>query len=624
MARPAAPSDSRAAGTLDLKIERLPVSPGVYRFLDAQGKTLYVGKAKSLRVRVRSYFRPSADLGPRIARMVSRVTDVDVIVVDTEAEARILEANLVKRERPRYNVVLRDDKSFPYVRLSLGDEYPRASLVRRARVDGDLYVGPFLPAAGARRTLKLVQRYFRVATCKEVFDGGRRPCLYYHLDQCLAPCAGKTDPVEYGRAVEDAQLFLSGRHRDLEASLDRRMRAASETREYEAASRYRDTLRTVQSLAVRQNIVSVGMEDQDYFAHHREGSQVALETFQVRAGRVQARRSFTMEEVEMDDASFYTSMLLQYYQDEAPPPEVYAGAEPETPEILAGWLAERRGGPVTLRVPRRGEKRKLLELVRKNAELVFQSRFRSEHSHGVEVLERLAEALGLDEPPYRIECFDISNLHGTDSVASLVVWEAGRPKKSDYRTFTIRGVSGPDDYASIAEAVTRRYRRLVEEDRRLPDLVLIDGGEGQLGAAVAALARVGLPMLAVAAIAKREELLYLRDASDPVRLDRGSPALQLIQRIRDEAHRFAVTRHRGKRRRRTIRTELTELAGIGPTRARKLLREFGSLAAVRAAPAEELARVVGPRLAAAIVARYGRRRDESGEPGAAGGGPRES
>jgi excinuclease ABC subunit C len=310
-----------------------------------------------------------------------------------------------------------------------------------------------------------------------------------------------------------------------------------------------------------------------------------------------------MDEVDLDEPAFWASMVLQYYQDAVPPPEVYVATEPEEPDDVARFLASRRGGPVRLRVPRRGEKKKLLELVRKNAELVFRSRFRSEHTHGVEVLRSLADALGLDEPPYRIECFDISNLQGTDSVASLVVFEAGKPRRSDYRTFTIRDVEGPDDFASIAEAVTRRYRRLVEEDRRLPDLVLIDGGEGQLGAAVAALARVGLPMLAVAAIAKREELLYVRDGSEPVRLDRASPALQLVQRIRDEAHRFAVTRHRGKRRRRTLRTALTDLPGIGPTRARKLLREFGSVRGVERASVEELARVVGRRAAETIVAR---------------------
>ena len=595
---------SGAGSTLGDKLDRLPRRPGVYRFLDGQGKALYVGKAKSLRARVRSYFRPSADPGPRIARMVSRVVDVDVIVVNTEAEALILESNLIKRECPCYNVVLRDDKNFPYVRVSLEDEYPRASLVRRARVDGDLYVGPFLPASSARRTLKLVQRYFRVATCKEVFDGNRRPCLYYHLDQCLAPCAGKTTPEEYRRSVDDAQLYLAGRHRELEHGLERRMLEASAARDYESATRNRDTLRTVRDLSVRQQMVSVGLEDQDYFAHHEADGQVALQLFQVRGGRVQARRSFTMEHVDLDDASFYASAVLQYYDDTTPPREVYLAAVPTAPDVLAAWLARRRGGPVLLRVPRRGEKRKFLELVRNNAELAFQSRFRSEHTHGVEVLDALADVLGLDEPPYRIECFDISNLHGTDSVASMVVWEAGRPKNADYRSFAIRDVEGSDDFASIAEAVTRRYRRLLAEDRRLPDLVLIDGGEGQLGAAVASLARVGLPMLSVAAIAKREELLYVRGASDPVRLDRGSPVLQLIQRIRDEAHRFALTRHRGRRTRRTLRTELTDLAGVGPVRARQLLRAFGSVAGVRRASRDDLERVVGPRLAGTIVARY--------------------
>jgi excinuclease ABC subunit C len=592
------------AESLAETLERLPRRPGVYRFLDAEGAALYVGKAKSLASRVRSYFRPRARHPPRIAQMVSETRRIDVIVVDTELEALILESNLVKRERPRYNVVLRDDKNFPYVRVALRDTYPRGSLVRRARLDGDRYVGPFLPAAAARRTLKLLQRYFRVATCKEVFDGKRRPCLYYHLDQCLAPCAGKTDPVEYGRAVEDALLFLDGRHHELEASLEDRMRAASAAREYEKAIRYRDLLRTVRGLGVRQRMASVGLEEQDYFAHHGEGSEVALELFQMRQGRIQARRAFTMTQTEVEPGAFYAQVLAQAYAELPPPPEIHVPHAPEDAPLLERWLGERRGGRVRTRVPRRGPKRKLLELVAANAKLAFEARFRAAQTHGVAALDALAEALELDEAPYRIECFDVSNIQGSDAVASLVVWEGGRPRKAAYRSFNIRGVEGPDDYASIAEAVGRRYRRLVAEDRPLPDLVLIDGGRGQLGSAVAAMAHAGLPTLPVVALAKREEELFVPGRSEPLRLERSSPALQLVQRIRDEAHRFAVSRHRGRRSRRTLGTSLTDLPGIGPVRARRLLREFGSVEGVRQASAEDLARVVGLRAAEAIVARY--------------------
>jgi excinuclease ABC subunit C len=585
-------------------LERLPDRPGVYLFRNRDGELIYVGKAKSLRARVRSYFQASIQATPKTLRLVAEIADLETILVDTEIEALILEANLVKRERPRYNVVLRDDKSFPYLQLSIKDTYPRVSLVRRARLDGQAYFGPFIPASVARRTLKMIPRYFQVATCGEVFDGKRRPCLYYHLDQCLAPCAGKTTPEEYGVAVRTARLFLEGRHRELEESLVSQMSAASAAQEYERAARRRDALRTLQKLAVRQRMASVGLEEQDYLGLAREGSQAVLQLFQVREGRVQGRREFAFEDLDVDTPAFLSAVLSQYYADAPPPPEIYLPESPVDGELLTAWLASRRGAAVRLKVPVRGEKRRFLDLVRKNAVQSFEARFRSAHTHGVEVLHGLAEALGLDEPPQRIECFDVSNIQGSDSVASMVVWEGGRPKKSDYRSYTIRGVAGPDDFASIAEAVTRRYRRLLEEDRRLPDLVLIDGGAGQRASAAAALARVGLPMLPVVALAKREEELYLDATGAPIRLDRTSPVLQLVQRIRDEAHRFALSRHRRRRRRRTLRTELTEIPGIGAVTARKLLREFGSVDGVRKAGFEALAGVAGRRVAEAVRARY--------------------
>ncbi len=588
------------------KLERLPDRPGVYVYRNAAGEPIYIGKAKSLRQRVRSYFQPAAQHPPRIERMVAEVEDLEIIVVDTELEALLLESNLIKEKRPRYNVVLRDDKHFPYLKLSLEDEFPRVALVRRARVDGNLYVGPFTPAAVARKTLKMIPRFFQVATCKEVFDGKRRPCLYYHLDQCLAPCAGKTTPEEYGRAVQDVRLFLEGRHHELEQSLKRRMESASADQQYERAARYRDTLHTIARLAERQHIASVGLEDQDYFALHREGGQVALQLFQMRAGKVRLRREFTFDQLEFEAGPFYQAVLVQYYAESEPPPEIYLSELPDEPELLERWLGQRRGTRVRLRVPQRGVKRRFLQLVRRNAKLAFEARFRAGHRHGVEGLEALADALDLDEPPFRIECFDISNIQGADSVASLVVWEGGRPRKSDYRSFSIRTVQGPDDFASMAEVVTRRYRRLLAEDRRLPDLVLIDGGAGQLGAAVRALAGVGLPMLPVVALAKREEELHLVGGGEPVRLGRDSPALHLVQRIRDEAHRFAVSRHRKRRDRRTLRTELTTIRGVGPRTARRLLREFGSVEGVRRADPAELARVAGPKLSRRILDHYGR------------------
>jgi excinuclease ABC subunit C len=587
------------------KLDSLPDRPGVYQYRNAKGEVIYIGKAKSLRSRVRSYFQPAAHHDPRIASMVTEVTDLELIVVDTEMEALILESNLIKRKRPRYNVVLRDDKHFPYLKLSMRDTYPRVSLVRQARLDGSVYTGPFLPAAIARRTMKLVQRYFQVATCREVFDGKRRPCLYYHLDQCLAPCAGKTTPEEYGAAVADARLFLEGRDVDLCHSLEQRMKQASSAREYERAARYRDTLKTVKSLGVRQRMSSVGLEEQDFLAHCVDGHQAVLQLFQMRLGKVQARREFAFDDLAFDAPRFYAAVLVQYYGDHEPPPEIFLPQLPDGRELLERWLAKRRGGKVSLRVPRRGPKRKFLELVQENAKLAFEGRFRARHSHGVDAVEKLARALGLDETPSRLECFDISNIQGTDSVASMVVWEGGGPVKAQYRSYNVRSVSGPDDFASIAEAVSRRYKRLLAEDKRLPDLVLIDGGRGQLGAAVSALARIGLPMLPVVSIAKREEELFVQGQAEAIRLDRNSPALQLVQRMRDEAHRFAVARHRSRRARRTLRTELTEIRGVGPISARKLLREFGSVAGVRLADKADWQRVAGRKVAEALAERYG-------------------
>ena len=590
--------DSR---TLREKLDNLPDRPGVYLYRNAARQILYVGKAKSLRSRVRSYFQPGAQHAPRTANLVAEIADLETIVVATEMEALMLEANFIKKERPPFNVILRDDKHFPYLKLSLADAYPRVSLVRRAHLDKNAYFGPFLPASVARRSLKLIPRFFQVATCDEVFDGKRRPCLYYHLDQCLAPCAGKTDPVEYGKAVADAKLFLEGRHKDLTASLGAHMREASEAQQYEKAARLRDTLRTIEKLGIRQTIDSSGLEDRDYVAHYVEGRQVALQVFEMRAGKIQARREFTFDDIDFEPAAFYAQVLLQLYAEAAPPPEVDLAALPGDAPLLEAWLSDRAGKKVSLRVPERGTKKRFLAMVEKNAQLAFEARFRARHSHGVEVLEALADVLGLAEPPFRIECFDISNIHGTDSVAAMVVWEGGKPKPSDYRIFNIKSVVGPDDFASIAEAVTRRYRRILAEGRRLPDLVLIDGGQGQLGAAVRALAVEGLPTLPMIGLAKRDEEIFLQGQGDPIRLDRASPALQLLQRIRDEAHRFGLKRHRAKRARRTITTALLDVPGVGPKKAKLLLSAFGSVEGVKAAPADRIAEVAGEKVARAIA-----------------------
>ena len=586
------------------KLERLPTRPGVYLYHGADDEVLYVGKAKSLRSRVRSYFQPGARHPSKTERLVREIRDLEVLVVDTEREALILEANLIKKHRPRFNVILRDDKQFPYLKLSAGDTYPRVSMVRKAMLDSSVYYGPFTPASIARRSLKLIPKLFRVATCSEVFDGKRRPCLYYHLDQCLAPCAGKTDPLEYGAAVQDAKLFLEGRHHDLKSALKVRMKRSSEAMEYERAARYRDTIRTLDALGVRQHMSSVGLEKQDYIAWYREGGRIALQLFQMREGKIQGRREFDFEEVEVDDDRFLSTVLAQYYLEVDPPPEIYIMGLPEDRKIMEEWLGERNGIRVRLKVPARGIKKRFLELVLKNARLAFENRFRSGHDRDSEILEALAGLLEMDSPPYRIECFDISNIQGSDAVASMVVWKAGKPSRKDYRSYNIRTVEGPDDFASMAEAVTRRYRRLLGEDKPLPDLVVIDGGAGQLGAAVKAAAEVGLPMMKFISLAKRDEEIYTTAGREPIRLEKSSPVLQLVQRIRDEAHRFAVTRHRARRKKRTLHSGLTDIPGVGPVTARKLLRAFGSLRKVQAAGLDALQAEVGPALAARIRDHY--------------------
>jgi excinuclease ABC subunit C len=586
------------------KVEGAPDRPGVYLYRDARGRALYVGKARSLRERLRSYFRKSASHPPHTLEMLSEAADLEVILTGSEVEALILESTLVKKERPRYNVRLRDDKSFPFLKVTVQDDFPRVALVRRPPRDGSDYFGPYLPASAARRTLRLVAKYFRVAICNERLDGSRpRPCLYYQLDQCLGPCAGLVDRDTYRRAVDDARLFLQGRDRDLAASLQARMREAAEEERYEEAARYRDLVRMLEGARRRQAMDVGRLGEQDFFHYHREGAQALLELFVMREGRVQARREFAFENAEGEAGEFLGAVLAQYYSgDVFVPPEVQVPHDFGERPLLERWLGERRGGRVRIRAPRRGLKAALLETVRQNAALAFEGHFRSPHTHGVEGLEELREALGLEEAPGRIEAFDISNLQGTDQVASMVVWEGGRARPSEYRRFRIRTVAGADDFRCLAEAVSRRYARRLESGGALPDLVLIDGGKGQLAAASAVLRDIGLHELPVAAIAKREEVIYLVGREGEVRLPADSPALHIVQRIRDEAHRFAVTYHRRLRSRRTLRSALEEVPGLGPRRVRALLERFGSAERVRAAPLDQIAAAVGPALASKIDA----------------------
>jgi excinuclease ABC subunit C len=590
-----------------LKLDDLPDAPGVYLYRDRQGRVIYVGKALSLKSRVRSYFQgSSAGQAPKTDALLDEIHDLEYIVTRTEVEALILENNLVKKDRPRFNIRLRDDKNFPYLKMTTSERFPRVVLVRRARLDGNSYFGPYVPASTARRFIQMVARQFKVATCYlENMDGTRpRPCLLYQLNQCLGPCASLVGDEEYRQAVNDARLFLEGRNKDLVKSLKEKMKKAAEDERFEAAAHYRDLVKGLEASSDRQRIASVGLEEEDYLAFHREGDIASVQVFQMRQGQVQARREFSFEGVREEDAEFLASCLTRYYETvDFIPETICVPIAPASRDVLEEWLSGRKGSKVAVLVPQRGPRRRLLETAAKNARLSFEAMFRAPHTHGVEILEGLQEALGLDEPPHRIECFDISHIQGSDQVASLVVWEAGRPKRSDFRRFRIKTLEGSDDFAAMAEVVGRRYTRLLKEEKPLPDLVLIDGGKGQLSSAVAVLDRLGVGHVQVASIAKREEEVFLDGRKDSIRIPHNSPILHLIQRIRDEAHRFAVTYHRKVRSKRTLTSELQEIEGVGPRRARLLLRRFGSVQGIREAPIEAIAKEVGTEMADRIKTR---------------------
>lgn len=584
-------------------LQRLPKQPGCYLYLSAEGRVLYVGKAKSLRSRVRSYFQPSAKHPPRIAALVAEVRKIELILAGSELEALVLESNLIKEHRPRYNVLLRDDKNFPYLKLDATSSFPRVVLVRRPRGDAATYFGPFLPTSHARRTLRMIPRFFQVANCHLPFDGRQRPCLYYHLDQCLAPCAGKADEGEYRERVEQVALFLGGRNEELSDTLHKLMFRASEGLEFERAARLRDMLASLEKLSARQQMSSIGLEDVDFWAEYREGDQAALELFQMRDGRIVGRREFTFDPAP-EPALFYDTVLPQFYADENAPGEIVLPRLPARLDLLLDFLAPAaqpgKGRRVRLRAPTRGERRRFLDLVAKNAKLAFEARFRARHVHSVQRLEELRDLLSLDEAPYRIEGFDISHTQGQETRASMVVFEGGKAKPSDYRIYKIRSARAGDDYQALREVVTRRYRRVLSSGGRLPDLILIDGGKGQLGAAREALAELGLERLPAIGLAKREEEIFLERSGEALLLEEHNPALHLVQQLRDEAHRFAIKHHRKARSRSTITSELLQIDGIGKVTARRLLEQFGSVRGLRESPFESIAKAIGPSKARRI------------------------
>jgi excinuclease ABC subunit C len=594
--------------SLSDKLENLPTRPGVYLFKGTDGTILYVGKARVLRDRVRSYFQAARPIDPRKGSMVAEIADLDLIVTDSEMEALALENNLIKRHRPRFNVLLRDDKNHPYLKLTLGEEYPRLHIVRRVGDDKNAYGGPYIPARLGRRTAGVVHRVFGVRSCREVLNGRRpRPCLQYQIKRCLAPCVAEVCSLEhYRQACDDAALFLEGKTDEVLRRLEEQMEAAAAEERFEEAKTLRDQIRSLEKLADPQKITTTELEERDVFGACVEGERAALQVFSVRDGRVVAREGYLLDKLA-EPERVLAQAIQQYYADgRYVPREILIADEIPDRDLLAEWLTARRGTGVRIHLPQRGEKVRLLELVVRNARLAFDLEWRSPRRQSQEILRGLRDLLDLEVEPRRVECFDISNIQGSDIVASMVCFEDAIPKKSEYRKFKIRTVeNGPDDFASMREVVTRRYRRLLEEGKDLPDLVLIDGGKGQLHAALAALEDLGIGEQAIASLAKQEEEIFVPDREESFVLPRSSPVLQLVQRLRDEAHRFAIGFHRKVRSTRTLRSEIDDVPGVGPATRRKLLSRFGSVRGLKRASEADLAAVVGPKVAAKIRAHLG-------------------
>jgi len=598
------------------KAAQLPESPGVYLFKDAGEKILYVGKARNLRSRVRSYFLESRWIDAKTGSLAREIADLETILVGNEREALALEHNLIKQYRPKFNVVLRDDKTYPYIKFTVAEKYPRLYFTRRIKKDGSLYFGPYFPASLARRILHFVHKRFLVPSCTvDLTRSHPRPCLQYYIKRCLGPCvAGLTTDERYAEAARDVRLFLEGRRHDLIKSLEERMTAAAEKELFEQAAAYRDLLRTLEDIEERQRIAAAQGDDTDVLAYYAEPPLVAADLFHLRGGR--DRREFYWEDLEeFDPQEFVPSLLKQLYLEaEYLPKAIHVSADFEDRELLEATLTERAGHKVEIFTPQRGTKRAFLDLVENNAKHSFEQRFRVLKPTSKAIGEALQNALNLAEEPQRIESFDISHIQGTDTVASMVVWEKGRMKKSDYRKFIIRGDEGSDgnplrqndDFASMREAVTRRYRRLQEEKKELPGLILIDGGIGQLHAAAQALESLQIINQPVASIAKKEEILYVLGQEDePIVLERHSPVLHLIQQIRDETHRFAITFHRQRRGKRQTQTALGEIPGVGLRTAQKLLKEFGSVANIQRAGLEKLSGVISRKSAEKILSHLG-------------------
>jgi len=640
------------------KIRTIPTQPGCYLYKNAEGEVIYVGKAKNLRARVRSYFLETSQANAKTGSLMREAVDVEYITVANEHEALALENNLIKQKKPRFNILLRDDKTYPYIKLTLHDRYPKVFVTRRLKKDGSAYFGPYFPGNLAYRLVDLIHRSFLIPSCKvDLSRYHPRACLQYYIKRCLGPCVeGLTTPEIYRETIRDVQLFLEGRTDELERSLTRRMESAAEAEQFELAGRLRDQIVTVHQMNDKQRIATTDNEDADVFGYHYENEMLAVNLFHMRSGKIVDRRDFFWEDLpeflsetlneltaEKDEAEaeaslriepdpseiapeigagtevvqyatvselgaafnasvFFSAFLKQLYLDQSyVPRSVLVPVEFPDRAVLTEMLSERTGKRVEILVPQRGEKRSLVDLVCQNAKQSYDQRFRVLQPGMKAIQEALQDALTLEELPRRIECFDISHIQGAETVASMVVWEDGAMKKSDYRKFQVKTVTGVDDFASMREVIQRRYKRLQEDKKPFPSLILIDGGLGQLHAAYAALEEIGVTLQPLASIAKREEVIYVYgQENEPVVLDRRSPVLHLMQKIRDESHRFAVTYHRKRREMRDRNSELLEIPGVGPRTRQRLIEHFGSVRGIRQAGPDALTAVVNAATAERI------------------------
>jgi excinuclease ABC subunit C len=598
---------------LRARLKSLPDKPGVYLHKDAEGTVLYVGKAKSLRSRVRSYFNAEYSKTAKQRAMLAQIDSVDYVLVDNPVEALALECNLIKRYRPKYNVMLRDDKNYPYIKISLDEDFPRVYRTRNYRKDSARYFGPYTSSKSLDETLRLLKRIFPYRSCNrpmadtpldptKPLNARTRPCLDFYIHRCIGPCIRACTKEEYSAVIDDVQLFLEGKHDDIRKGMEKRMLEAAEELKFEEAALMRDRVKAINRVLEKQRVVSTGMEDQDVVGLARDKGDACVMLLTIRGGKVLGQQDYVMQgTAEETEAEILEKFLEQYYDTATNlPTEVLLQGEIEDPATVEEWLRQKRGRKVAVLVPQRGEKRRLIELAEKNAKETLQTlklKWLTDDQKVQAGLTELADYLELDRLPQRIECYDISNIQGKDSVGSMVVFSGGRPKNSEYRRFKIKTVAGADDYASMKEVLKRRFRRASGDDAsswgRLPDLIVIDGGKGQLGAAVEALSEVGVDAIPVAGLAKEREELFLPGNPDPIILPATSQGLYLVQRVRDEAHRFAITYHRTVRAKTSMQSQLDEIPGIGPRRKKDLLKRFGSVKGIRQAATEDIASVPG-------------------------------